>query len=53
MDKYKSCKCYACRVLIQVRVHDYAERNYCHSCAMAKIGALSMADARGGVDQYE
>jgi hypothetical protein len=53
MDKYKSSKCYACRVPIQVLVHDYIERNYCHSCAMAKIGALSMADARGGIDQYE
>jgi hypothetical protein len=53
MDKYTPRKCYACRTPIQVPVYDVAERNYCHSCAMAKIGALSFADARGGDDQYE
>jgi hypothetical protein len=39
--KYKLQYCHACDIEIVVKETDLAPRNYCATCAWAKIGALA------------
>ena len=37
MTTYKETQCWKCDSDIMVATHDYAERNYCQSCAWDKV----------------
>jgi ribosomal protein S27AE len=37
MTNYKNTRCWKCDSDIMVATHDYAERNYCNTCAWDKL----------------
>ena len=37
MTNYKKARCWKCDLDLVVEAHDYAERNYCTTCAWDKL----------------
>ena len=46
---YKKTQCWKCDLDLVVEAHDFAERNYCETCAWDKL-ALGRIPTRGDTD---
>jgi len=46
--KYLTRNCYACDTPIMVDSYDVAVRNYCQTCAFAKLGAVRIPNSPNG-----
>lgn len=50
MTNYKNARCWKCDLDLVIEAHDYAERNYCQSCAWDKLLGVGLSHTSGGTD---
>lgn len=50
MTNYKNARCWKCDLDLVIEAHDYAERNYCYTCAWDKLALVRVPNA-GDVDE--